>query len=343
MKLLYWAQWPDFEDLAVALRAAFKECLLDRKSNERLFFQFKKWSVRVASYGSTAFWELLVNMRHLLPIRLALFKLKLKRERQKSIASGKKFNEYKFLLDYMNIGINYSEHEKLATSEIGPSAPLLIIANHSYPPIDALFILNYISERRADYSILSNSNNPLLSMFEGHEDKVIELHSTTGPLATGNSTEVNRSRLSAMKQMMRRLKNGECVIIFPAGEGSKAESWGEVIEDVEWLDGLGFVVERTNKTNLHLQILPILFEGHLGTDYNSHKYHSALLDHPNRLPAALQYALLNPPQLQTVHLGEPISANTLTGKTRQEITQALREAVYGQSSLPLPIATPLAA
>ncbi len=145
--------------------------------------------------------------------------------------------------------------------------PLVIVANHPHGLVDGMVLAELIGRRRTDYKILTRS---LLTGVAEIDDFMI-------PVPFPHEPDALERNLEMRKKAMEHLKQGGCVVLFPAGEVASAKTWlGPAIEK-EWHAFTAKMVLRSEA-----QVLPIYFQGQ-----NSRWYQIA-----NKLSAVLRQSLL---------------------------------------------------
>ncbi len=140
------------------------------------------------------------------------------------------------VLDYFDFDYTVSSSD---LQNIPSSGKVVIIANHPLGGLDALCLLRLISQVRQDVKIVAND------FLEGFN----ALNSLFIPI----DNYKNRQSKDDIKKIYEALNNEEAVIIFPAGQVSRATTKG--IKDPTWSKGfLNFA------TNTNSPILPIFLD-----------------------------------------------------------------------------------
>ncbi len=137
------------------------------------------------------------------------------------------------VLDYFDFDYTVSSND---IQNIPSSGKVVIIANHPLGGLDALCLLRLISQVRKDVRIVAND---FLVGFESLNSLMIPI----------DNYKLRQSKKD-IKQIYDALDNEEAVIIFPAGEVSRATSKG--IKDPSWSKGFLNFAKNTNSP-----ILPI--------------------------------------------------------------------------------------
>lgn len=140
------------------------------------------------------------------------------------------------VLDYFDFDYTVSSSD---LQNIPTSGKVMIIANHPLGGLDALCLLRLISQVRKDVKIVAND---FLAGFEA-------LHSLLIPI---DNYKIRQSKTD-IKKVYEALNNEEAVIIFPAGEVSRATPKG--IKDPLWNKGFLNFAQNTNSP-----ILPIFLD-----------------------------------------------------------------------------------
>ena len=141
------------------------------------------------------------------------------------------------VLDYFDFSYSLSHVDRM---NIPSSGRVVIIANHPLGALDGLALLKLIGEVRRDVRIVAND---VLSHFE-------QLSSLFLPVDNlGNGT-----KKKDIERIIHSLQNEEAVIVFPAGEVSRAGMTG--IKDGKWNSGF---LRFSRKANA--PVLPIYLGG----------------------------------------------------------------------------------
>lgn len=140
------------------------------------------------------------------------------------------------VLDYFDFDYTISSND---LQNIPSTGKVIIIANHPLGGLDALCLLKLIGQIRKDVKILAND---FLVGFEA-------LHSLMIPLDNFK----DRQSKESIKKIYEALKNEEAIIIFPAGEVSRATPKG--VKDPAWNKGFLNFAKNSNSA-----ILPIFLD-----------------------------------------------------------------------------------
>lgn len=144
----------------------------------------------------------------------------------------------------LHINVNYSK-EKLA--QIPKTGALVVVANHPYGVLDGLVITQLMKRVRPDFKVLTNS--VLCKAPEAADDLLaIDFSETPEALAIN---------LDTRKKAREILKNGGCIVVFPAGGVSTIPTWKhKVAQDTAWQPFIGRLIQE-GRAN----VVPFFFEG----------------------------------------------------------------------------------
>lgn len=137
------------------------------------------------------------------------------------------------IFDYFNFSYSVSQRER---NNIPAQGRVVIIANHPIGSLDGLALLRLISEVRRDVKIVAND---MLMAFDALRELFLPLDNFT-----------QSTYKQSYKAILQSLNNEEAVIIFPAGEVSRASPQG--IRDGKWQAGFLHFARKTQSP-----VLPI--------------------------------------------------------------------------------------
>uniref|UniRef100_UPI004047D185 lysophospholipid acyltransferase family protein n=1 Tax=Aliarcobacter sp. TaxID=2321116 RepID=UPI004047D185 len=140
------------------------------------------------------------------------------------------------VLDYFDFDYTVSSSD---LQNIPTSGKVVIIANHPLGGLDALCLLRLISQVRKDVKIVAND---FLAGFEALNSLLIPI----------DNYKLRQSK-NDIKKIYEALNNEEAIIIFPAGEVSRATTKG--IKDPAWNKGFLNFAQNSNAP-----ILPIYLD-----------------------------------------------------------------------------------
>ena len=170
-----------------------------------------------------------------------------------------------------------------------PSAGgFITVSNHPYRGIDSMLLFKLIYERRKDFKIMASY---LLQNIE-------LLHEIILPVNTFEPIKKSGSSFAGIKEGFNHIKNGHCLGIFPAGEGSAHYEVSKVILDKEWqLPSLKFMKSAS------VPVIPVYFHG-----TNSRLFNIIRKINPLLRSAKLPSELLNKKNRTVkIRIGSPIT------------------------------------
>lgn len=131
------------------------------------------------------------------------------------------------IFDYFNFSYSISQRER---DNIPSQGRLIIIANHPIGSLDGLALLRLASEVRRDVKIIAND---MLMAFEPLHDLLLPLDNMT-----------RSAYKQSYKNILNALQDEQAIIIFPAGEVSRASPQG--IRDGKWQAGFLHFARKAN-------------------------------------------------------------------------------------------------
>ncbi|MDY3203467.1 MAG: lysophospholipid acyltransferase family protein [Arcobacter sp.] len=176
-------------------------------------------------------------------LKKSLFKIAKKIVHEDSINQFLSQNSHLKGFEFVDAVLDYFDFDYTASSNdfqnIPTSGKVVIIANHPLGGLDALCLLRLISQVRKDVKIVAND---FLAGFEALNSLLIPI----------DNYKIRQSK-NDIKKIYEALNNEEAVIIFPAGEVSRATTKG--IKDPVWNKGFLNFAQNTNSP-----ILPIFLD-----------------------------------------------------------------------------------
>ena len=176
-------------------------------------------------------------------LKKSLFKIAKKIVHEDSINQFLSQNSHLKGIEFVDAVLDYFDFDYTVSSSdlqnIPTSGKVVIIANHPLGGLDALCLLRLISQVRQDVKIVAND---FLAGFEALNSLLIPI----------DNYKLRQSK-NDIKKIYEALNNEEAVIIFPAGEVSRASTKG--IKDPSWNKGFLNFAQNTNAP-----ILPIFLD-----------------------------------------------------------------------------------
>ncbi len=139
------------------------------------------------------------------------------------------------IFEYFDFSYTVSARDR---ANIPASGRVVIFANHPIGSLDGLAILRLVGEIRPDVRIIAND---LLSHFDALEDLIVPVDNMTGGSAR-----------RGYKRVIEELENEHAIIVFPAGEVSRAHPKG--IRDTRWRPGFLHFARKAKAPLLPIKI-----------------------------------------------------------------------------------------
>lgn len=187
------------------------------------------------------------------------------------------------VLEHFNFSYSISHKERM---NIPSSGRVVIVANHPLGALDGLALLKLVGEIRRDVRIIAND---VLMHFDALEHLFLPVDNLGG-----NTRKANINRI------VSALQQDEAVIVFPAGEVSRAGLTG--IRDGRWNSGFLHFARRANAP-----ILPVYLGGR-----NSPLFYSLSCINRSLSSLLLAREMFNKHSMTLpVRVGEPIAFSQL--------------------------------
>ncbi|MCD9460251.1 GNAT family N-acyltransferase [Marinibactrum halimedae] len=206
------------------------------------------------------------------------------------------------VFEYFNFSYRVSARDR---QNIPSQGRVVIIANHPIGSLDGLAILRLISEVRRDVKIVAND---MLMTFENIQSLLIPLDNMTGG-----------SPRKSYKCVLNALNNEEAVIIFPAGEVSRASPIG--VKDVRWRPGFLSFARKASAP-----VLPI----HIKAKNSLLFYSASMLFKPLGTMLLAREMFNKRSALIEFKIGEPIPSDALASQELNDksLIKRLKKHVY---------------
>jgi putative hemolysin len=199
-------------------------------------------------------------------------------------------------------------------AQIPATGPLVVVANHPFGVLDGLLISWLISLRRTDFKVLTNA---VLDGAPEASDWLL-------PIDFARTKEAQKTNIATRAESLERLKNGECIIVFPAGGVSTSPTpFEKAAVDDTWKPFTAKLITRSGAA-----VTPIFFEGQNSRLFQWASHMSIEL----RLALVFREVKRRIGTVMPVHIGQTIAANDLAGAgKRHDLMAFLREQTYGMA------------
>lgn len=190
------------------------------------------------------------------------------------------------IFDYFNFSYSITNRER---RNIPAHGRVVIVANHPIGSLDGLALIHLVSELRPDVRIVAND---LLASFEPLSDLLLPLDNMTGG-----------AYRQSYRNIVQALESDQAVIIFPAGEVSRASPLG--IRDGVWRAGFLHFARKTGAP-----VLPVCIQAK-----NSLLFYSASAVYKPLGTALLAHEMFNKRSAEIkFRVGELIPARSLEAR-----------------------------
>lgn len=151
-----------------------------------------------------------------------------------------------FRLACKHLPLNY---EVKGLENIPAEGPCVIVSNHPHGMSDGLMIGDIAMKVRSDIRIVVNE---FLHCVRGMRPYQITVDVYGGE-------EAKRANMGGMREMLKWLRDGHCLVIFPSGSAASwSEEDGRVIDD-PWQENIAAIIRKTKPT-----VVPMHFSGENG-------------------------------------------------------------------------------
>lgn len=186
------------------------------------------------------------------------------------------------------MGVEFHINPKDVENLKAIKGPMVVVSNHPFGGLDALFMVIFLSQIREDYRIMANY---LLKNVPEVAHKLIGVD----PFENEDSTQKN---LSPIKEAMNWLKNGGLLGVFPSGEVASFKWKQRKVVEKPWSPTVAKLILKTQPT-----VIPLYFHGR-----NNWIFQLAASIHP-KLQTAMLINTLVRPSVKKIHyqVGKPIT------------------------------------
>lgn len=212
---------------------------------------------------------------------------------------------------HLNLPINVHADE---LNHIPTEGPTVVISNHPFGAADGLILGYLVEQKRKDFKLFVTNILPQIAPEAKHHFLDVELYSKNDQNRSNNNL--------VLESAIDYVKNGGCLIVFPAGTPSQAKKLFGKATDLEWRSGVSKIIHGSQAT-----VVPVFFEGQnsrlfqiVGLLFRGLKTARSLL-----LGRELLRKMNKPTQ---VKIGSFIPYSTLKGLDHPETLARLRARVY---------------
>lgn len=206
------------------------------------------------------------------------------------------------------------EIDAMRLGAIPKTGPLVVVANHPFGVLDGLVICHLLSLVRTDFKVLTNA------VLDGAP----EAHDWILPIDFSDTKEALATNIATRKESLERLKQGECIVVFPAGGVSTAPTLlSRAAVDDTWKPFTAKLISQSGA-----DVVPVYFEGQNSRLFQLASHMSIEL----RLALVFREVNRRRGKRMPVHIGKVLTPDDLAnaGK-RAELMLFLREATYSMA------------
>ncbi|MCE3007483.1 MAG: lysophospholipid acyltransferase family protein [Bacteroidetes bacterium] len=178
-------------------------------------------------------------------------------------------------------GIEYEIPEESLTKLREHEGPLVIVCNHPFGGLEAIFLMILAHRIRPDrYKVMAN--------FMLQIPELVDKFIFVDPFENAESKQRN---MSPLREVMQYLKDGGLLGIFPAGEVASFDLKSKRVMEPEWNANISKIIQRTGAA-----VVPVYFHGH-----NSFLFQMAGVIHARLRTTLLVREFVNPRSNRIVH------------------------------------------
>ncbi len=221
-------------------------------------------------------------------------------------------NFWEMAVRLLELKVDYNQAALFAVPREGP---LVIVANHPFGVLDGIVISYLASKMRDDFRVLTNS-----VLYRAEEIRPFLL-----PVDFSETKEAMAVNIRTRAEARAFLKNGGCVVVFPAGGASTApKPWSRKAIDAEWGNFTAGLITQTKAS-----VLPVYFAGQNSRLFQVASHISLTL----RLSLFFKEVYDKIGSRMRVRIGRVISYPELERLDRKEFMRHLRDITYSLATL----------
>jgi len=188
-----------------------------------------------------------------------------------------------YLLDDLHVDFELHEED---FKRIPKTGPFIIVSNHPLGALDGILLMHIIRKIRPDFKVMGN--------FLLH--KILPLQPMVIPVNPFETRKDIYNNLNGMRDVLRTLKEGGCIGIFPAGEVSYRDDDGN-LQDKEWQESAIKLIKKAK-----VPVVPVFFKAK-----NSELFYRISKIHPDFQTAMLPSEMLKKRSRPIqIRIGKPI-------------------------------------
>lgn len=150
---------------------------------------------------------------------------------------------WKILVERLRLNLDF---EQSAFDAIPKKEPLIFIANHPFGVVDGIIFGHMVKQKRKDFKFLVNS---VLC-----KERVLNHYFL--PIDFADTKEAIKTNITTRKEALRRIENGESIVIFPSGGVATSKRPFKKAEELDWKKFILKLIRQSKAT-----VIPFYFYG----------------------------------------------------------------------------------
>ena len=142
-------------------------------------------------------------------------------EKAKKSMALNNINFWSAAIDALNLNLIY---DKELLEKIPKVGPLVVVANHPFGVVDGIIIGHLVNKIRPDFKIMTNS---MLCQANDLAPYLL-------PVDFAPTKEAKQQNLQTRQLAKQQVKEGKCLVLFPAGGVSTTKGFGLKATDFPW-------------------------------------------------------------------------------------------------------------
>ena len=200
---------------------------------------------------------------------------------------GSKENFFKLACKYLNL-----QYDLTGLENIPKEGPCVIVCNHPHGMSDGLMFGDIAMKVRSDIRIVVNE---FLQCVRGMVPYEIMVDVYGGEAA-------KRANMAGMREILRWLKDGHCILVFPSGSAATYSHRDRRVIDDPWQANISTIIRKTGAT-----VVPMHISGRTGIFFQI----ISMLNKGARGSFLAREILRDGRMRHTIALGRPISPATI--------------------------------
>ncbi len=209
--------------------------------------------------------------------------------------------------DFFHLACRYLNllYELEGVENIPKEGACVVVSNHPHGMSDGIMFGDVVMKAREDIRIVVNE---FLHCVRGMRPYEITVDVYGGEAA-------KRANMTGMREILRWLKGGHCILVFPSGSAATYSARDGHVVDDPWQENIATLIRKTNAT-----VVPMHIAGRTGIFFQIVSILARKL-RPNFLPREI---LRDGRTLHRIRLGHPVQPSAFQGKSDAQLSDYLR-------------------